>query len=84
MWQEGGKARKAGQGRAQESLWCQSHNLMFKNDDRIQVMDFSQENVTEMSQEQLWWKEKNRLAERRRYEGIIRVLQAKPETRWNG
>lgn len=58
MWQEGGKARKASQGRAQESLCCQSHNLMFKNDDRIQIMDCSQENVTEMSQEQLQWKEK--------------------------
>lgn len=58
MCQEGGKARKAGQRRAQESLCCQSHNLMLKTDDRIQVMDFSQENVTEMSQEQLWWKEK--------------------------
>lgn len=31
---------------------------MFKNDDRIQVVDFSQENVTEMSQELLWWKQK--------------------------
>lgn len=47
------KSKKGRPRKARESLRSQYHNLMFENDDRIQVMDFSQENATEMSQEQL-------------------------------
>lgn len=53
------KSRKGRPRKARESLRWQYHNLMFKNDDRIQVMDFSQENGTEMSQEYLQWRGKN-------------------------
>lgn len=47
------RRRKSKKGKPRGSPRCRAHDLMFKNDDRIQVMDVSQENVTEMSQEQL-------------------------------